>query len=114
MIDLMTKPKTIGELLKSIHIGMIGRENRQVNQNELAAWFGIDSILFNKYYNDTRTPAGGNLEKIAAKVGPVAYFLAGQVPPGIKERVSKIPPDRLDELEQLIDDFMRGLGLEEE
>jgi hypothetical protein len=105
----LMEPKTIGQLLRDIHIRQINEQNRTLNQNELAAWFGIDSGLFNKYYNDRRSPEGENLEKLARKAGPVVYKLTGQVPPRIAKQISDIPPDRLADLEKVIDEFMRDL-----
>jgi hypothetical protein len=112
-IDSMGRMKTIGDLLKSMHVQRIKELDKTLEQNELADWFGIEPGLFNKYYNDKRTPSGENLEKIAAKAGPIAYKLAGQMPAGIVERIMKIPPDDFVELEKTLDDFMKTLNLEE-
>lgn len=98
--------KTIGELLKRLHLERSREAGHVITQREFAAWFGIDPISFNKYYNDGRVPDGENLERIAAKAGPVAYKLAGRVPQDIQDQVSLIPPDKLAELKDLIEDYL--------
>jgi hypothetical protein len=109
MIFLVTKINTIGDLLKSVHLEKINEHGPKFSQSDLARWFNIDPIIFNKYYNDKRLPDAEASAKLAKKLGPVVYKLTGRIPPDIWSRINKVPPDKLDELEQVIDDFLSSL-----
>jgi DNA-binding transcriptional regulator YhcF (GntR family) len=102
--------KTIGELLKQIHVQQINSAGQVMSQRELADWFGIDRIVFNKYYNDLRIPEGENLEKIARKAGPIAYRLAGQLPPELQYEIDQVPPEKLHEIKEMISQYLTDRG----
>lgn len=111
MICLMNdEPNTIGELLRRVHIQRSRDLGYVISQAQLAEWFGIDRLTFNKYYNDYRIPEGENLEKIVAKTGPAAYRLAKQIPPDLREQLDQVPPDALDELKSYIERFLVERG----
>jgi hypothetical protein len=102
----MNRQKTIGELLKQVHIDKINKYGPKYTQAELARWIGISPVIFNKYYNDERSPSDESLKIIADKIGPIVYLTIGRIPPELEEIISKAPVDKLDDLKKLIEDFL--------
>ena len=92
------KTKTVGDMLKEVHVRMVNEREIVITQEELARWYGINYQVFNKYYNDERTPHGENLVKIGAKT-PEIYDVLGM------DR----PDRRIQEIEKLYKDAPAGL-----
>ena len=92
------KRKTVGDLLKEVHVQMVNEKGIVITQEELARHYGINYQVFNKYYNDERTPTGENLTKIGAKT-PEIYDILGL------ER----PDRRILEIQKLYKDAPAGL-----
>ena len=92
------KRKTVGDLLKEVHVQMVNDKGIVITQEELARWFEINYQVFNKYYNDERTPHGENLTKIGSKT-PEIYDILGL------DR----PDKRILEIQKLYKDAPAGL-----
>jgi len=72
----MDKINTVSKLLREVRLRLSQENGTVLTQAELAAWYGIDPIVFNKYYNGKRAPVGENLYKIGAKT-PEIYNILG-------------------------------------
>jgi len=92
------KRKTVGDLLKEVHVQMVNNKGIVITQEELARYYEINYQVFNKYYNDERNPTGENLVKIGAKT-PEIYDVLGL------ER----PDQRILEIQKLYKDAPAGL-----
>lgn len=109
-------PKTIGQLLKKVHVTRSTELERVITQKELAEWFGIDYPLFNHYYNDVRAPTDEiNLIKLADKLGPQVYDVLGLARPDhrlaeIRAAYDAIPEQDRDELVAWVRKFLNERG----
>jgi hypothetical protein len=116
MIALMTE--TIGKLLKQFHVDLIQERGHIVDQRELAEHFGIDYALFNKYYNDRRSPSDPQtLIKLARKLGPGIYDVLGLARPNgdvkaLIQAYDNTPEERKRELLKVVTDWLKSLGVE--
>jgi hypothetical protein len=111
----MTKIKTVGDILKEVHVQMVNERGVVITQEELARWYGINYQVFNKYYNDERTPHGDNLVKIGAKT-PEVYDVLGKERPDerlvmIQELYKATPPEKRGELLDLFLEWASSIGV---
>jgi hypothetical protein len=114
----MTKTKTVGDVLKDVHVQMVNERGVVITQEELARWYGINYQVFNKYYNDERKPHGDNLHKLGAKT-PEIYDVLGQERPDerllrINQLYKTTPPEKRDELLDLFLAWAEAIGVKVE
>ena len=94
----MNKVNTVSKLLQAVRLRLSEESGTVLTQKELAIWYGIDPVTFNKYYKGKRAPTGEFLTKIGAKT-PEVYDILGL------ER----PDRRILEIEKLYKDAPAGL-----
>jgi hypothetical protein len=110
----MNKTKTVRDLLHETHIQLVQENGVVITQKELALWYGIDPVTFNKYYNGERVPTGKFLHKIGAKTPEVYDVLGLERPDKRLENLSELykatPVEKRDELLFRVKEFLEEIG----
>lgn len=72
------KLETLGDLLTQAQIELTVKRGHLVKDAEMARYLDVSNFSFSQWKSGSRTPAGNNLHKLAAKLGPEVYRLTGQ------------------------------------